>query len=99
MPTFDQIRAPLERVLYIALGYIAAKGWIGKEMVGDIITVVLALAAAGYGIYTTKQSVVAARAADALPAGSVIVTSSEIAAATPNNPNVVSKADVKVVEK
>lgn len=81
----------------MGLGYAAAQGWIPLAIVNDLVTVLIFVGAAGYGVYTTKLSVVAARAAEALPKGTQIVTSAEIAAATPNNPNVVSSDLVKVV--
>lgn len=99
MPTFDQIRAPLERVLLVALTYAVAKGWIAKELVGDILALVLAVGGFAWGIYTTRPSVVAARAAEILPEGSTIVTSPEIAKATPGNANIVSSSTMEVVEK
>lgn len=99
MPSWDQIRAPAERVLLLALGYAVAKGWIERELVGDVVAILLAAGAAGYGWWTTRPTVIASRAAAALPEGTVIVTSPEIARDTPNIPNVISNATSEVVPK
>lgn len=98
-PTFDQIRAPLERVLLVGLGYAAARGWIAEAWVEHLLALSLAVAAAGYGVYTAQPTVIAERAAAALPEGTKIITTEEIADATPGSPNVISSTDVKVVPK
>lgn len=99
MPTWDQIRAPVERVTYIGLGYLAAKyGW-QAQFVSDVGVILLSIFAAGYGVYLTRPATSAARTAEILGPGSKIVTTKEIAEATPNSPNVVSSSEVKVVRK
>lgn len=98
-PVFDQIRAPLERVLLVGFGYAAAKGWISESWVQHLVALMLAILAAGYGVYTAQPSVIAERAAAALPEGSKVITTQEIADATPGSPNVISKDEVRVVQK
>ena len=47
--TFDQIRGPIERVVYIGLGWLVARGFITSAEVANYATLILAVGAAFYG--------------------------------------------------
>jgi hypothetical protein len=85
--TFDQVRGPIERVIYIGLGWLVARGYITNAEVANYATLLLAIAAAGYGWWQNRPKAIAQSAA-ALP-GTTIVTTPELAKATPEA-NIVS---------
>lgn len=92
--TFDQIRGPIERVVYIGLGWLVARGYITSSEVANWATLILAIAAAFYGWWQNRPKAVAQSAA-AIP-GTTVVTTPDIAASTPES-NIVSNASTKVV--
>ena len=94
--TFDQIRGPVERVVYIFLGWLVARGFITSAEVANYATLVLAILAAFYGWWQNRPKAVAQSAA-ALP-GTTVVTTAAIAASTPEG-NILSNANVEVVRK
>ena len=94
--TFDQIRGPIERALLVALGWLAAKGWISPAEVAGYATLVIGIIAAVYGWWQNRPQAVIQSAA-AVP-GTTVVTTSAIAAATPET-NIVSNANVELVHK
>lgn len=94
--TFDQIRAPIERVILVALGWLAAKGYITPAEVAGYATLVIGVLAAVYGWWQNRPQAIAQSAA-ALP-GTTVVTTAAIAAATPET-NIVSNANVEIVHK
>jgi hypothetical protein len=94
--TFDQIRGPIERVVYIGLGWLVARGFITSAEVANYATFLLAVLAAFYGWWQNRPQAIAVSAANA---GMVVVTTPAIAQATPEQPNIVSQASVKVVPK
>ena len=95
--TFDQIRGPTERVVYIALGWFVAKGFITSAEVANYATLALGVIAAFYGWWQNRPKAVAQSAA-ALP-GTIVVTTADIARNTPNESNIVSNTESKVVPK
>ena len=94
--TFDQIRGPLERLIYIGLGWFAARGYIGSAEVANDATLVLAFAAAFYGWWQNRPTAIA-RSASAIP-DTTVVTTPEIACATPEK-NIVSNTSVTIKPK
>lgn len=94
--TFDQIRGPLERVVYVGLGWLVARGFITSADVANYATLILAIAAAFYGWWQNRPKAIAQSAA-ALP-NTTVVTTPDIAANTPET-NIVSNAQQKVVPK
>jgi hypothetical protein len=71
--TFDQIRGPLERVVYIALGYLVARGYITSDAVAGYATLVLAIIAALYGWWQNRPKAIM-QSAEALPGTQKIIT-------------------------
>ncbi len=72
--TFDQIRGPIERVVYIGLGWLVAKGFITSAEVANYATLILAVAAAFYGWWQNRPKAIM-QSAEALPGTQKIVTS------------------------
>jgi hypothetical protein len=94
--TFDQIRGPLERIVYIGLGWLVAKGFITSAEVANYATLALAVMAAFYGWWQNRPKAIAQSAA-ALP-GTTVITTDAIAASTPEE-NIKSNATSQVVTK
>lgn len=94
--TFDQIRGPIERIVYIGLGWLVARGFITSAEVGNYATLVLAIAAAFYGWWQNRPKAIAQSAA-ALP-GTTVVTTPDLAASTPET-NIKSNVTNQVVTK
>lgn len=94
--TFDQIRGPIERVLYVALGYLAGRGIIPSAEVANYVTLFLGIGAAFYGWWQNRPKAIVQSAA-ALPA-TTVVTTSALAAGTPES-NIVSNTETKVVPR
>lgn len=95
--TFDQIRGPVERVVLIGLGWLVAKGYITAAEVAPYATLALAILAAFYGWWQNRPVAVLQSAA-AVPE-TVVVTTPSLANATPDQDNIKSCQDVKVVNK
>jgi uncharacterized protein YggE len=87
--TFDQIRGPIERLLYIGLGWLVARGHITSEDVANYATLALAIAAAVYGWWQNRPKAIAQSAA-ALP-GTTVVTTPALAQSTPDK-NIISSS-------
>ena len=100
---WTQISGILDRVLIAALTFLAAKGYISSNEVGNIAALVLTIAGAIWGFYVNTPKAILQAAAE-IPAGpsgqkTVVVTSPELAKATPDQNNIVSSSDMKVTPK
>ena len=71
--TFDQIRGPIERVVYIGLGWLVAKGVITSAEVANYATLALAMGAAFYGWWQNRPKAIL-QSASALPEVKKIVS-------------------------
>lgn len=94
--TFDQIRGPLERIVYIGLGWLVARGIITSAEVANYGTLALALLAAFYGWYQNRPKAIVQSAA-ALK-GTIVVTTPDLAGTTPES-NIVDASNMKVVPR
>lgn len=83
--TFDQIRGPLERIVYIGLGWLVARGFITSAEVGNYATLVLAVAAAFYGWWQNRPKAIL-QSAEAVPGVTKIVTNDAAMANDPSLP-------------
>ena len=95
--TWDQVSGPLDRVILMALAWAVGKGFITNADVAPIAGALLALAGAGYGWWVNRPKAIVQSAA-ALP-GTTVVTTPDLANATPNQANIVSNAEQKVTPK
>jgi hypothetical protein len=85
---WTQISGVLDRVL-IAVGmYAVAKGWISESDMMQFVALLLAIAGAVWGWYVNTNKALV-QAAAAVP-GTVVVTTPDLARATPNESNIVS---------
>jgi hypothetical protein len=75
--TFDQIRGPVERILYVALGWLVARGYISSDEVANYVTLALGIGAAFYGWWQNTPRQIA-RSAAAIP-GTTVVAPADIA--------------------
>lgn len=87
--TFDQIRGPIERVLYVTLGYLAAKGYIGTDQVGNYAALILGVSAAFYGWWQNRPKAIL-QSASALSDVKQITTTDTALAADTSLPKVTS---------
>lgn len=85
--TFDQIRGPVERIVYIGLGWLVARGFITSAEVANYATLALAVAAAGYGWWQNRPKAIVQSAAAI--GGTTVVTTPELAKNTTES-NIVS---------
>lgn len=87
--TFDQIRAPVERVVYITLGYLAARypQYLGSADVTAFGTAIVALIAAFYGYWINRPKSLL-QSVSALPEVKKIETTNTALAADPTLPKV-----------
>ena len=91
--TWDQIRGPIERLVYVGLGWLVAKGFITSAEVGNYATLILAVGAAGYGWWQNWPKAIVQSAAS-LP-GTIVVTTPALASST-TELNIVSNVTTTV---
>lgn len=96
MPTWDQIKGIVERLIVVGLTYLATKGYIELQDVATYGPAILALAAAGWAAWVNRPKAIVQSAA-ALP-NTTVVTTPEIAHNTPEL-NIVSSELNKVEPK
>jgi uncharacterized membrane protein YeaQ/YmgE (transglycosylase-associated protein family) len=93
---WSQYSGALDRIVLIGLTWAASKGWILPSDVAGIATMIVGIAGAVYAFWVNRSSNLTIKAATANPS-QIIVASPELAKSTPNQPNIVSNEDVKVV--
>lgn len=97
LPNTPQVTGAADRIVIAALMYGVGKGWIGADDVANIAAFIITVGGAGYSFYVNRNTNLAKQAA-AIP-NTVVVTTPEIANATPHQDNIVSISDVAVVQK
>lgn len=95
--TKDQISGVADRLLVVLATYMVAKGYITQSQAAEYIPLVLALASAIYGWYVNRPVAIAQSAA-ALP-GTTVITTPDIARATPMEGNIIANTENKVVAR
>lgn len=113
LPTKDQVNAA-SRHLLSALGGAVVMFGIGSKvdmgtvttivntfgsLINDVVLLIGVLAPVYAGWRAQQSAQPASQAASLEKQGAIVVTTPEIAAATPNSPNVLSTTEVKVVSK
>lgn len=88
--TFDQVRGPLERVVYIGLGWLVARGFITSVEVANYATMILAVLAAFYGWWQNRPKAII-QSASALPEVQKIVTTDQTMIADETLPKAVAQ--------
>lgn len=104
----DQIKGMLDRALAVLvtmwLGWMVKKGWLGESDVAALVPALVALPAIAYGWWNNQDFKLLQKAANVpnpeAPNGkTIIVADPALAAATPDQNNIVSSATTKVVTK
>ena len=96
MPNWTQVSGGADRIILIGLTWLATKGYITNEDVGNYAALILAVAGAGYAFWINRNTNLVNRASS-VP-DTVVVTSADIAKSLLQS-NVVSADDKKVVSK
>lgn len=94
---WEQVQGVLERVLMGIALYAAGRGWISENAAMQIVAVALLIGQALWGAWINRDKALV-QAAAATP-GTTVVTTPALAAATPEQENIMSAAAVKVVSK
>ena len=103
----DQIKGMLDRAATVlatmALAWMVKKGFIGEADSAQLLPALVILPAIAYGWWNNRPKALLQSAANvtdpATGKPTVIVTSPEMAAATPEQTNIISNTAVKVVQK
>ena len=101
MTSTTQVSGVIERIATVAitwlLTWLTTKGWISTAQAAEFMPLLLAVITAVYGWWITRDKAILQNAA-AVP-GTVVVTTPELSAATPDQNNIVSSSETKVVTK
>lgn len=102
----DQLKGMLDRTIAVLattfLGWMVKKGWIGESDSAALLPAMVVLPAIIYGAWVNRDKALLQSAANVVgPDGkpTIIVTSPALAAATPDQNNIVSNTDAKVINK
>ena len=101
---WTQISGIADRIILVFLTFMASRGWIPVGEVANYAALVLAVLGAFWGWWVNRpKALVEAAAAVPNPASptgkTIVITSPELAAATPASSTVVSSATTKAVDK
>lgn len=113
LPTPDQVNAATRHAISAAGGAIIMFGLSSKinidsltavinslgSIINNLVLIVGIVAPIVAGYYASKSASPVAQAAAVEKTGAVVIASPEIAAATPDSPNVLSNTEVKVISK
>ena len=103
----DQVKGMIDRTILVLATWILSKsvsaGWLSQADSAQLLPALIILPALAWGWWNNRDKALLQSAGNVIdpktnkPA--IIVTSPEMAAATPGQNNIVSSADVKVVTK
>lgn len=97
MPNWSQISGAVDRVILITLGWFVGKGYISSGDATIITGGLVAILGVFYSMFVNRNANLAKQAAS-IP-GTIVVTTPEVAAATPNNQNILPNTQTQVVPK
>lgn len=96
-PSKDQVSAALERFVTIFITWLltwaTSKGYINTSQAAEFGPLILTLLGAGYGLWVAKRSNILLAASNIK--GTTVVTTPELAEATPTASNVISNTEAK----
>jgi len=102
----DQIKGMLDRALAVLvtmfMGWLVKKGYLGESDAATLAPAIVLLPALAWGWYNNSNKSLLQSAANVVGDDgkkTVIVASPELAAATPDQQNIISNKDVKVQSK
>lgn len=97
----DQVKGMLDRALAVVatmfLNWMVTKGWLGQSDAATLLPALVLIPALAWGAWNNREKALVQSAA-AIP-GTVVVTTPALAAATPEQNNIVSNAEAKVTTK
>ena len=97
----DQVKGMLDRAIAVLatmfLGWMVKKGWLGESDSATLLPAVVLLPSLAWGWWNNRPTALVQSAAN-LP-GTTIVTTPDLADATPFQGNIVSNTKVKVTDK
>ncbi len=97
----DQIKGMLDRAIAVLatmlLNWMVTKGWLGQSDAATLLPALVLLPALAWGYWNNRDKALVQSAAN-VP-GTVIVTQPALAAATPDQNNIVSNTNVEVKTK
>ena len=96
MPNWSQISGVVERVVWVVITWLVAKGYITQSDAANLVTLVVGIAAAIYAYYVNRNVNLAKQAAS-IP-GTTVITDAAIADNTVN-PSIMSNVQVKATMK
>ena len=90
----EQVKGALDRILTVGVTWLlttaVAKGWISKSDAAELGPIAIAAFAGFFGWWVNRRKAIDISAANL---GAVVLTTAEIAKATPNHPNIMSLTD------
>ena len=103
----DQVKGMMDRAATVLatmfLGWMVNKGWMGQADAVTLTPALILLPALAYGAWVNRDKALIQSAGNVIDPKTckptIIVTSPEMAAATPDQNNIVSNTDVKVTKK
>ena len=103
----DQVKGMLDRAMTVLvtmfLGWLVKRGYIGESDSATLLPAIVLLPALAWGWWNNRDKALIQSAGNVIDPKTnkptIIVTSPEMAAATPGQNNIVSNTDVKVVNK
>ena len=103
----DQIKGMVDRTILVLATWLLAKavsaGWLSQADSAQLLPALIILPALAWGWWNNRDKALLQSAGNVIDPKTnkptIIVTSPEMAAATPGQNNIVSSADVKVVTK
>lgn len=103
----DQLKGMADRAIAVLatmfLNWMVTKGWLGQSDAATLLPALVLLPALAWGYWNNRDKALIQSAANVVDPNTgkkvVIVTSPELAAATPDQNNIVSSTDVKVTQK
>jgi hypothetical protein len=106
-PGPDQTKGMMDRAAAVIatwfLGWMVTKGWLGASDSAVLLPAVILLPSIAYGAWVNRDKALIQSAGNVVDPKTckptIIVTSPEMAAATPDQNNIVSNTDVKVTKK
>lgn len=100
----DQLKGMTDRALAVIatmfLNWLVNKGWLGQSDAATLLPALVLLPSIAYGAWNNRDKALLQSAANVVDPKTgqktLIVTSSDLAAATPENNNIVAHSDVTV---
>jgi len=97
----DQVKGMLDRAIAVLatmfLNWMVTKGWLGQSDAATLLPALVLLPALAWGYWNNRDKALVQSAAN-VP-GTIVVTQPALAAATPDQNNIVSNTNVEVKTK